>query len=144
MYVCIVSVVFSLFIFYDRLQCRIANCVYPPTERTHPHTAEKMRTKGFVSSASPERSHTQCFHGDYTLCMWFFRVEHVGIKDTIPLVFTDNYVSKSIQNCFYVCVHMCLPSYIYNILFKFCFFWTLLLILFYFLTRMITIWPKWG
>ncbi len=40
-----------------------------------------------------------------------------GIQDTIPVVFTDNYVSKSIfqciQNCFYVCVHMCLPSYIF-------------------------------
>lgn len=66
----IVSVDFSLFIFNDRLQCRIANCNPPckTAERTHPHTAEKTRAKGFVSSASPERSHTQCFHGNDTFC----------------------------------------------------------------------------
>lgn len=62
---CAESVDFSLFIFYGRLQCRIGNCVYSP-----PGLQRRWGRRVFVFSASPERSHTQRFHGDDTLCMW--------------------------------------------------------------------------
>lgn len=135
---CAESVDFSLFIFYGRLQCRIDNCVYSP-----PGLQRRWgRRVLFSQHLLRDLTHSVSMEMTRYVC----GVEHAGIKDTIPLVFTDNSVSKSIfqciQNCFYVCVHMCLPSYIFNLLFKFCFFWTLLLILLYFLTWMITIWPK--
>ncbi len=61
---CAVSVDFSLYHMTDCNAGLLTVCSPLRLLSAPTYCREDMRTNGFVSSASPERSHTQRFHGD--------------------------------------------------------------------------------
>lgn len=104
----IVSVDFSLFIFHDRLQCRIANCnarirlLSAPT-----HILQRRRGRRVLFPQHLLRDLTHNVSMEMTLFVVLLCVVHVGIKDRIR----DNMFLKLSSNASKI-AYVCLPSYI--------------------------------